>query len=264
MDNLLLGPVCAVIVFLVVAWLALRLLLKPAVRRGLSRQLPLFGPIWAAARLSEFCQFLSMLLEGQLPLPDALRLTGEGLQDSGMDRACQSMAREVESGRPLTQAMSKQRRFPPGLSRLLGWAENQMALSEVLRLAGVLFETQARSRATLAGTTVTVDLRDPGPGSGPGDTGPILAVDHADQSLEWMSPLQSGENSVAAQPADPFPGDKPDREVGAPRKACAVEEARWLARRRFRHEPRFCRRSGVSCISCIWLPVSRCSCGCGG
>jgi type II secretory pathway component PulF len=154
--NLLWGPFGFVIMCLVVTWLAARLLLKTTVRRSLSTQLPLFGPIWAATRLAEFCHLLALLLEGQLPLPEALRLTGEGLQDSSMDRACAIMAREVESGRSFAQAMTKLWRFPPGLPRLLGWAENQMALSEVLHLAGVLFETQARSRATLAGTTVTI------------------------------------------------------------------------------------------------------------
>jgi len=154
--NRVSGPLGVVILGLVVAWLAARLLLKTAVRRSLSTQLPLVGPIWAATRLSEFCHLLALLLEGQLPLPEALRLTGEGLQDSGMERACGIMAREVESGRTLDQAMSKLWRFPPGLPRLLGWAENQMALSEVLHLAGALFETQARSRATLAGATVTI------------------------------------------------------------------------------------------------------------
>ncbi len=154
--NRVSGPLGTVVLVLVVAWLAARLLLKPAVRRSLSTQLPLFGPIWAATRLSEFCHFLALLLEGQLPLPEALRLTGEGLEDSSMERACAVMASEVESGRSLDQAMSKLWRFPPGLPRLLGWAENQMALSEVLHLAGVLFESQARSRATLAGTTVTI------------------------------------------------------------------------------------------------------------
>jgi len=150
------GPLGIVVLCLVVAWLAGRLLLKPAVRRSLSTQLPLFGPIWAATRLAEFCHLLALLLEGQLPLPEALRLTGEGLQDTGMERACAIMARDVESGRSFDQAMSKLWRFPSGLPRLLGWAKNQMALSEVLELAGVLFETQARSRATLAGMTVTI------------------------------------------------------------------------------------------------------------
>jgi len=150
------GPLGVVILCLVVGWVAARLFLKPAARRSLSTQLPLFGPIWAATRLAEFCHLLALLLEGQLPLPEALRLTGEGLQDSAMERACGIMAREVESGLSFAEAMSKLWRFPPGLPRLLGWAENQMALPEVLKLAAVLFETQARSRATLAGATVTI------------------------------------------------------------------------------------------------------------
>ncbi len=66
------------------------------------------------------------------------------------------MATEVESGRSFALAMSKLRRFPPGLPRLLGWAEEKMTLPEVLQLAGALFETQARSQATLVGMIVTV------------------------------------------------------------------------------------------------------------
>ncbi len=154
--NLASGPIGFLILCPVGAWLLARLLLKPSVRRSASTQIPLFGPIWAATRLAEFCHLLALLLEGQLPLPEALRLTGEGLQDSGMERACALMAREVESGRSFALAMSKFSRFPSGLPRLLHWAENQMALTEVLHLAGVLFETQARSRASLAGTTVTI------------------------------------------------------------------------------------------------------------
>ncbi len=147
------GAVAAVLIFVV---LAARLFLKPASQRSLSTQLPLLGWIWAPTRHSEFCRLLALLLESRSPLPEALRLTGEGIQDSGMERACGIMANEVESGRSFALAMSKLRRFPPGLPRLLGWAEKKMTLPEVLQLAGALFETQARSQATLVGMIVTV------------------------------------------------------------------------------------------------------------
>jgi general secretion pathway protein F len=145
----------AVLAIVLVAVLA-RLGLGSATRRSLARQVPLFGSIWASVRLSEFCHLLALLLEGNLPLPEAIRLTGEGIEDSGMNRACGALARDVEAGRSFAAAMSRLARFPRGLSRLLGWAENQMALPELLHLAGALFETQARSRATVAGTIVSV------------------------------------------------------------------------------------------------------------
>jgi len=154
--NLACLPIGAAAAALVLVVVAARLFLTPAVRRSLSTQLPLLGWIWTPTRHSEFCRLLALLLENRSPLPEALRLTGEGIQDSGMERACGIMAREVESGRSFAEAMSRLRRFPPGLPRLLGWAEKQMTLPEVLHLAGALFETQARSQATLVGTIVTV------------------------------------------------------------------------------------------------------------
>jgi general secretion pathway protein F len=149
-------PVGVAVLCLIGIWLLARIFLKRSIRRRLARSVPLFGWIWAPARLAEFCRLLALLLESRLPLPEALRLTGKGIEDSGMEHACDVLALEVESGRSIASAMTKQRRFPPGLSRLLGWAENQMTLSEVLQLAGALFETRARSQTTLVGTIVTV------------------------------------------------------------------------------------------------------------
>jgi general secretion pathway protein F len=149
-------PIGIVVLALILVLVLAQLFLAPTTRRSLAVQVPLFGPIWGAVRLSEFCHLLGLLLEGQVPLPEAIRLTGEGIEDSGMERSCALLAREVESGRSFAGAMSKMRRFPRGLSRLLEWAENQMALPELLHLAGALFETQARSRATFAGAVVSV------------------------------------------------------------------------------------------------------------
>jgi len=148
-----LGAVAAVLILVV---LAARLFLKPASRRSLSTHLPLLGWIWTPTRHSEFCRLLALLLENRSPLPESLRLTGEGIQDSGMERACGIMANEVEAGRSFALAMSKLRRFPPGLPRLLGWAEKRMTLPEVLHLAAAMFESQARSQATLIGMIVSV------------------------------------------------------------------------------------------------------------
>ncbi len=147
------GVAAAALLFLA---LAARLFLSPAHGRSLLTQLPLLGWIWAPTRHSEFCRLLALLLESRTPLPEALRLTGEGLQDSGMNHACGRMARDVESGRSFAEAMSRIRSFPPGLPRLLGWTENQMTLPEVLHLAAALFETQARSQAGLIAMIVSI------------------------------------------------------------------------------------------------------------
>ena len=54
-------------------------------RRMLTGRLPLVGRIRRAASLAEFYHSLALLLESGLPMPEALRRTGEGLQDSDIE-----------------------------------------------------------------------------------------------------------------------------------------------------------------------------------
>ena len=80
-------------------WLAALIFFPQPLRRSLAARMPLVGTVWRATSLAEFCHLLALLLESRLPLPEALRLTGEGVQDAGVDAACEQMARQVESGR---------------------------------------------------------------------------------------------------------------------------------------------------------------------
>jgi type II secretory pathway component PulF len=137
-------------------WLAARLFLNAPLRRSLAARLPIVGAVWRTTSLAEFCHLLALLLESHLPLPEALRLTGEGVQDAELDDSCRIMADEVESGRSLAQAMSEKRLFPSGLPNLLRWAERDTSLPEVLHMAGAMFEARARSSSTFTGTVVSV------------------------------------------------------------------------------------------------------------
>jgi type II secretory pathway component PulF len=139
-----------------VSWLAGRLFLTPPIRRALAGRLPLIGRVWRYTSLAEFCHLLALLLESQLPLPEALRLTGEGVQDSDIDASCRVMASQVESGRSLSRAMEKVWLFPAGLPRLVRWAENQESLPEVLHMTGAMFEARGRSYSTFVGTVLNV------------------------------------------------------------------------------------------------------------
>jgi type II secretory pathway component PulF len=154
--NTIWAPVAIVLGVGVCTWLAARVFLKPGLRRSLAGRIPVLGAVWRTTSLAEFCHLLALLLESQLPLPEALRLTGEGVQDADLDDTCRAMACEVESGRSLAEAMTDKRLFPRGLPGLLRWAERDKSLSEVLHMAGTMFETRARSHSTFAGTAVTV------------------------------------------------------------------------------------------------------------
>jgi type II secretory pathway component PulF len=95
-----------------------------------------------------------LLLESQLPMPEALRLTGEGVQDAEIDSSCRAMASDVEAGRPLSLALRERGLHLLGLAGLVRWAENQKSLPEVLHVAGSMFEVRARSHAAFAGTVL--------------------------------------------------------------------------------------------------------------
>jgi type II secretory pathway component PulF len=137
-------------------WLLGRLFLKPAMRRSVATKIPIVGSVWRFTSWAEFCHLLALLLETHLPLPDALRLTGEGVQNSDLDRACQLMANDVEHGRTLAESMGAHPHFPTGLPRLLKWAGDQNAIAEILHMAGEMYEARARGQATFAGTVMAV------------------------------------------------------------------------------------------------------------
>lgn len=192
---LLIGLVLA----LLVAWLFVMVGLPRASRNALLARLPLIGPLWRYTASAQFCQLLAALLESRLPLPEALRLTGAGIEDATIDLACRTMAASVEQGASLAAAMegrppspppgpfaplgtpmagpgfdrpspptprawaeSEQgrrailRAIPPGLPRLLKWAEGRSATVEVLQMAAESFQARSRAEASFGGAVLAV------------------------------------------------------------------------------------------------------------
>ncbi|QEH37028.1 Putative type II secretion system protein F [Aquisphaera giovannonii] len=137
-------------------WLAGRLAFGGPAVRGILARLPVLGAVWRYTGWAEFCHLLALLLESRLPLPEALRLTGEGVENSGLARASDSMARDVENGRPLAATMGKQPELPPNLPRLIRWAGDHDATADLLHAAGEMYEARARSQAAFAGTVMAV------------------------------------------------------------------------------------------------------------
>ena len=131
-----------------------RLLLSRPRRRSLAARLPLVGTVWRSTSLAEFCHLLALLLESRLPLPEALRLTGDGIEDADIQAASRVVAGEVELGKSLARSMANRAIFPVGLPRLLRWAENQKSLPEILHIAGSMFEARARSQASFVGVVL--------------------------------------------------------------------------------------------------------------
>ena len=140
----------------VLFFLLAQLTLSTPARRSLLGSVPLFGGVWRNASLCEFCHLLGLLLECDLPLIEAMRLTGEGVEDAAIDRACRAMSLDLERGLTLSAAVSRRPEFPVGLARILRWAEGYQGLPESLHTAGEIFEARARTQAFLAGMVMAV------------------------------------------------------------------------------------------------------------
>ncbi|MHB1562394.1 MAG: type II secretion system F family protein [Isosphaeraceae bacterium] len=138
------------------AGLAARWLLPPATTRAIASGIPLVGGVWRWTALAEFCHLLAILIDHRLPMPEALRLAGAGVQHNRLASVAQGMAEDVESGQDLGAAAARRRELPRGLGRLLRWGEDHDALPQVLHMAGELFAAQASARASLVATVVTV------------------------------------------------------------------------------------------------------------
>jgi type II secretory pathway component PulF len=144
------------LVGVVVFVLCVRFAMTEKVRRSLIARVPILGGVWRNTSLAEFCHLLGLLLESEIPLDQAVRLTGEGVQDSAIDLACKAMEAEIAGGLTLSQAITRKPVFPVGLARVLRWAEGHQGLAESLHTTAEMFEARARAQANFAGTVLAI------------------------------------------------------------------------------------------------------------
>ena len=137
----------------VVAWMISRFA-GTSLGGGLIGRLPILGGVWRSASLAEYFHLLALLIEGNVPLSRAVGLAGDGVKNSDFKKAGEQLARQVESGRGLAEAMSLVPLFPLGFSHLVKWAEKPGSLPDVLHMMGDMFEARAKSRLTFVGAIV--------------------------------------------------------------------------------------------------------------
>ncbi|MEO6808714.1 MAG: type II secretion system F family protein, partial [Isosphaeraceae bacterium] len=125
-------------------------------RRRVVNRLPLIGPIWRWGALAEFAHLLALLLESEVPLPEALPLAAGGVGDADLTASCRRLAREIDAGGSLAEGLVRERIMPRGFARLLDWSRAHQSLPEALHMAGETFEARARTQATIVGIFITV------------------------------------------------------------------------------------------------------------
>lgn len=135
-----------------VVWAAERLLLSPARRRRLAGEIPLFGPLFRWTSLAEFSGLLGLLIQGEIPLPEAVTLAADAVRDPDLAEAGRRVRGELEAGQALSSSLGHRRQFPPGYARLVGWAERNRSLPEALEVLAEMYEARAKAHASFLGS----------------------------------------------------------------------------------------------------------------
>lgn len=115
----------------------------------LRNSLPLLGRMFSSISQQQLAATLASFVELRLPLADALRYTGDLLDDRGLARATYRVAEQVEHGQSLAAAMSCSRAFDRSLSTIAGWGEQRSQLATSLRLAAEMFANRRQQRLVL-------------------------------------------------------------------------------------------------------------------
>jgi type II secretory pathway component PulF len=110
---------------------------------------PLLGPLWRLSGMASFARLLALLVEQEVPLPQALRYAAEGLRAPDLTAACFGAARQVQGGRSLGEAMAGYWQFLPTLRSFADWGQRGECLADALRAAGDVFERRLRVQTRL-------------------------------------------------------------------------------------------------------------------
>lgn len=136
---------------LVLAWCFLWLAMHVVELRAVVMAVPLLGPALHWAALARFCRLLAILVDADLPLPQAVELAGRGCQDATLDSASRRAVAGIQSGASLSDALLARRAFPESLRPMLRWGERgpAPALADALRTAGEMFEGRLEAQIGL-------------------------------------------------------------------------------------------------------------------
>jgi type II secretory pathway component PulF len=98
---------------------------------------------------------LGLLLESEVPLPEAVPMAGEGVVDADVRAVARAMTTDLTRGESLATVIARRSYFPAGLGPIVAWAEKHQSLAEALHVLGEMFEARARSQARFASMLVT-------------------------------------------------------------------------------------------------------------
>ena len=117
--------------------------------RRWSGSIPILGPLFRLAALSEFCHLLAVFVESGMPLASSVLVAGETSEDEWLRLTCTQLALDIDRGIGAEMA-ALTCGFPSSLAHALRGANSPQALAESLHgLAEIYFaRTDISSRLT--------------------------------------------------------------------------------------------------------------------
>lgn len=111
------------------------------------RVLPGVRSIVSNFRRANFCDLLAMLLDHQVPLPEALVLASEAAGDNALRRVASRISDGVRAGHSLADCLAVGRELPPFVSWMLICGERQGTLISTLRQVAEVMRQRAASES---------------------------------------------------------------------------------------------------------------------
>jgi general secretion pathway protein F len=133
---------------IVLAALLVRFLAGRARWRWFLWNMPILGGLLQWSAVAEFTKLLRIMLEQRIALPDALRLTADGVRDANVAAVAQFAACEAEAGKTLTAVLIQTARLPATLIPVVRWGEQTGQLPAALGAAAEMFEGRIQLRSS--------------------------------------------------------------------------------------------------------------------
>jgi type II secretory pathway component PulF len=140
----------AVVAGLILAWALMR-----ATPRGqqtwarLVYSIPVIGTLVRSARLAAFAELLAVLVEFELPLPEAFRMAGEASSDPLMAGRAWLIHTRLNQGMALAAAVRGQGLLPEWVAWMAGAGEMRGTLAGALRQIAAVYRRQVEARSSL-------------------------------------------------------------------------------------------------------------------
>jgi type II secretory pathway component PulF len=111
--------------------------------------IPILGTLLRAARLAAFADLLAILVDHEVPLPEALELAGAASADPVMASTIRDVVRDLNLGMPLAEALRGRGLVPAWVSWMAGVGEKRGNLGQSLRQVAEIYRRQVELRAAL-------------------------------------------------------------------------------------------------------------------